>query len=195
MRRHARCRRRPRPWARVAVALAAAASVAAGGHGAVTAQSVPSRVPDIHFTPTRQAIAEAMLALAGTGPNDTVVDLGSGDGRLVVLAAQLHGARGVGVEIQAPLVALAREVAAEAGVADRVRFVEGDLREADLSAATVVVLYLSTTFTREITPKLRRELRPGARIVSQQFLLQDWPPDRSLTVEGQTLHLWTVPPR
>lgn len=154
-----------------------------------------SRGPDIHFTPTRQVIAEAMLALAGTGPEDTVVDLGSGDGRLVVLAAQQHGARGLGVEIQPHLVALSREVAAESGVADRVRFVEGDLREADVSSATVVVLYLATTLTREITPKLRRELRPGARIVSQQFLLQDWPPDRSVTVEGQTLYLWTVPPR
>lgn len=161
----------------------------------VRAQTPPARVPDIHFTPTRQVIAEAMLALAGTGPGDLVVDLGSGDGRLVVLAAQLHGARGVGIEIQPPLVALSREVAAEAGVADRVRFVEGDLRDADLSSATVVVLYLSTTLTREITPKLRRELRPGARIVSQQFQLHEWPPDRSVTVEGQTLYLWTVPPR
>lgn len=170
---------------------------ASGGASAAMAQPTPppARPPDIHFTPTRQAIAEAMLALAATGPADTVVDLGSGDGRLVILAAQRLGARGIGVEIRPDLVRLSRELAEEGGVADRVSFVEGDLREADLSAATVVVLYLSTTLTREITPKLRRELRPGARIVSQQFVLQDWPPDRSVTVEGQTLHLWTVPPR
>lgn len=158
-------------------------------------QTPPAKAPDIHFTPTRQVIGEAMLDLARTGPDDVVVDLGSGDGRLVILAAQQRGARGIGVEIQPSLVTLSRELAVEAGVADRVRFVEGDLREADLSSATVVVLYLSTTFTREITPKLRRELRPGARIVSQQFLLQDWAPERRVEIEGQSLYLWTVPPR
>lgn len=160
---------------------------------ALSAQSAAPRTPDIHFTPTRQVIAEAMLALAEVGPADTVVDLGSGDGRLVILAAQRRGARGVGVEIQPPLVELSRELAKEGGVADRVTFIEGDVRDADLSSATVVVLYLSTTLTRELTPKLRSELRPGARIVSQQFVLQDWPPDRTVSVEGQVLHLWTVP--
>lgn len=182
---------RDRRNARTALALAALAMSLA--IAPTFAQTAPARVPDIHFTATRQVIAEAMLTLAEAGPDDTVVDLGSGDGRLVVLAAQQKGARGIGVEIQPQLVAIAREVAEEAGVSSRVRFVEGDLRDADLSSATVVVLYLSTTLTREITPKLRRELRPGARIVSQQFRLQDWPPDRSATVEGQTLYLWTVP--
>jgi predicted RNA methylase len=160
----------------------------------VAAQS-PSRPLDIHFTPTRQAIAEAMLDLAGTKADDVVYDLGSGDGRLVILAAQRHGARGVGYELQSQLVALSRQSAIDAGVADRVRFVEQDLREADLAPATVVLLYLSTSLTRELTPKLLSELRAGARIVSHQFRLADRSPDRSITVEGADLHLWTVPQR
>jgi predicted RNA methylase len=163
--------------------------------GAAASAQSPSKPLDIYFTPTRQVIAEAMLELAGTRADDVVYDLGSGDGRLVILAAQLHGARGVGYELQASLVAQSRQSAIEAGVADRVRFVEDDLRSADLASATVVLLYLSTSLTRELTPTLLRELRPGARIVSQQFLLADLPPVRSVTVEGAPLHLWIVPPR
>jgi predicted RNA methylase len=178
--------------ARVAHSASALAFVIAAAN--VAAQS-PSRPLDIHFTPTRQAIAEAMLDLAGTKADDVVYDLGSGDGRLVILAAQRHGARGVGYELQPSLVALSRQSAIDAGVADRVRFVEQDLREADLAPATVVLLYLSTSLTRELTPKLMRELRPGARIVSHQFRLADRTPDRSVTIEGAELHLWTVPPR
>jgi cyclopropane fatty-acyl-phospholipid synthase-like methyltransferase len=155
----------------------------------------PSRPLDIHFTPTRQVVAEAMLDLAGTKTGDVVYDLGSGDGRLVILAAQRYGAHGVGYELQSSLVALSRQSAIDAGVADRVRFVEADLRTADLAPATVVLLYLSTNLTRELTPKLLRALRPGARIVSHQFLLADRAPDRSVTVEGENLYLWTVPPR
>ncbi|MGD9902529.1 MAG: cyclopropane-fatty-acyl-phospholipid synthase family protein [Vicinamibacterales bacterium] len=169
--------------------------VAAVAAAAAAWAQAPSRPLDIHFTPTRQVVAEAMLDLAGTGADDVVYDLGSGDGRLVILAAQRHGARGVGYELQAPLVALSRQSAADAGVADRVRFVAGDLRTADLAPATVVLLYLSTSLTRELTPKLLSELRPGARIVSHRFLLADRPPDRSATVEGAPLHLWIVPPR
>jgi SAM-dependent methyltransferase len=164
--------------------------------GAAAAAAQPASRPlDIYFAPTRQAVAEAMLELAGTRDDDVVYDLGSGDGRLVILAAQLYGARGVGFELQPRLVAMSRQSAVDAGVADRVRFIEDDLRTADLAPATVVLLYLSTSLTRELTPKLLRELRPGARIVSQQFLLADRAPDRSVTVEGASLHLWTVLPR
>lgn len=172
-----------------------AAVVATVVVAAAAAAQTPSRPLDIYYTPTRQVVAEAMLELAGTRADDVVYDLGSGDGRLVILAAQLHGAQGVGFELQPSLVAQSRQSAVDADVADRVRFVEADLRTADLAQATVVLLYLSTSLTRELTPKLLRELRPGARIVSQQFLLADRAPDRSVTVEGATLHLWTVPPR
>jgi SAM-dependent methyltransferase len=180
---------------RAMAAAAVVAWVAAAAAGRASPSQPPQRPPDIYYTPTRQAVAEAMLALAGVGPRDVVYDLGSGDGRLVILAAQLRGARGVGIEIQPALVARSRELAQEAEVEGRVRFVEGDLYTADIAEATVVTLYLSFGITREITPRLRRELAPGTRIVSQQFRLADWPPERSVVVEGAELFLWTVPPR
>jgi cyclopropane fatty-acyl-phospholipid synthase-like methyltransferase len=137
-----------------------------------------------------------MLQLAAVGPNDIVYDLGSGDGRIVILAAQKYGARGVGIEIDPALVARSQETARDGAVAGRVTFIEGDLFTAEVSDATVITLYLSTTTTRRLAPKLRRELKPGARIVSQQFDMgPEWPPDRTVTFEGATLYLWSVPPR
>jgi cyclopropane fatty-acyl-phospholipid synthase-like methyltransferase len=158
-----------------------------------TAQT-PTRTPDIHYTPTRQNIAEAMLRLAGVTKDDVVYDLGSGDGRLPILAAQLHGARGVGIEIDPKLVAIARANAVEAGVSDRVHFIEGDLFATDVSAATVVTLYLSTSLMRQIEPKLKSELRPGARIVSHQFWFQGWPADRTIRVDASEIFLWHLGP-
>ena len=134
-----------------------------------------------------------MLRLADVGPDDVVYDLGSGDGRLVILAAQKYGARGVGVEIDPKLVAVSRQIALEGGVADRARFIGGDLFTADLSGATVVTLYLSNTVNMRLEPKLKRELRSGARIVSQRFPIGSWPPDTSIEFEGERLFLWTVP--
>ena len=128
-----------------------------------------SRAPDVYFASTRQAVADAMLTLAAVTADDVVYDLGSGDGRIVILAAQKYGARGVGIEIDPKLVALSRQLAREGGVEDKVSFVEADMFTADISAATVVMLYLSTTINADLEPKLRRELRPGSRIVSQQF--------------------------
>jgi SAM-dependent methyltransferase len=153
----------------------------------------PKRTPDIHYTPTRQNVAEAMLTLAGVTQEDVVFDLGSGDGRLPILAAQLHGARGVGIEIDPALVAVARLNAAEAGVSERVTFIEGDLFAADLSTATVVTLYLSNSLMHQLGPKLKSELRPGARIVSHQFWFQGWPADRTTRVDASELFLWRLP--
>lgn len=159
----------------------------------VAAPAAQAPQPDIHFTPTRHAVADAMLVLAGVTASDVVYDLGSGDGRIPIIAAQKYGARAVGIEIRPDLVALSRDIAREGGVADRVRFVEGDLKTADLSEATVVTLYLSTTLTRALEPRLRA-LAPGTRIVSHQFRFRDdWPPDRTVTVDGNDLFLWTVP--
>jgi ubiquinone/menaquinone biosynthesis C-methylase UbiE len=159
--------------------------------GAAFAQG-PARPPDIHFTPTRHAVADAMLALAATGPGDVVIDLGSGDGRIPIIAAQKYGARGIGIEIRPDLVALSRQVASEGGVADRVRFVEGDLLTADLSEATVITMYLSTTLTRELESRMRA-LAPGTRIVSHQFRFREWAPDRTETIDGNAIYLWMVP--
>jgi SAM-dependent methyltransferase len=162
----------------------------------VHAIQAPGRPPDALQVPSRHAVADAMLQLAGVGPDDVVYDLGSGDGRIVILAAQKYGARGVGIEIDPKLVARSRATAREGAVADRVTFLEADLFTVNIAEATVVTLYLSTTTTRRLAPRLARDLRPGARIVSQQFDMgPDWPPDRTITVEGATLHFWTVPPR
>jgi SAM-dependent methyltransferase len=164
------------------------------GVPAVTQQS-PVRTPDIHFAATPQLVADAMLKLAGVTADDVVYDLGSGDGRIVILAAQKYGARGVGIELQPWLVEISRQVAREGEVADRVTFIQGDLFTADISRATVVTLWLSTTVNMRLEPKLRRELRPGTRVVSHQFPIGDWAPSQKIRVENEDLFLWTIPPR
>jgi hypothetical protein len=153
----------------------------------------PARTPDIHFVATRQPVADAMLKLAGVTASDVVYDLGSGDGRIVITAVQKYGARGVGIELDPRLVELSRKIAVDGGVADRAQFIEGDLFKTDISEATVVTLYLSNTVNMRLEPKLKRELRSGARIVSQRFPIGDWPPDRTVRFENEQLLLWTVP--
>ena len=153
----------------------------------------PARVPDVFFSPTRHVIADAMLTLARVGRDDVVFDLGSGDGRIVILAAQKYGAAAVGIEIDPRLVQISREVAREGAVFDRVAFIEGDLFTADISRATVVTLYLNRPTNLRLEPKLRQELRPGTRIVSHQFPIGTWRPDKTMVVEGAELFLWTVP--
>ena len=156
-------------------------------------QSPPSpQTPDIYFAGTPQRIADAMLTLARVTPDDVVYDLGAGDGRIVILAAQKYGARGVGVEIDPRLVAISRQVAREGEVADRVTFIEGDLFTADISAATVVTLWLSDSVNRRLEAKLKRELRPGARIVSHQFPIGTWTPEQTIDVEGKRIFLWRI---
>lgn len=154
----------------------------------------PARTPDIHFTPTRHNIADAMLRLASVGPSDVVYDLGSGDGRIPIIAAQKYGARGVGIEIDPVLVKTAEQIAKEAEVTNRVTFVDGDLFSADLSKATVITAYLSTTIMQRLEPKLRA-LAPGTRIVSHKFAMPGWPPDRTLKIDESELLLWIVPNR
>jgi SAM-dependent methyltransferase len=158
----------------------------------IAAQAPAPKTPDIHFAVTPQPLADAMLRLAQVTKHDRVYDLGSGDGRIVVLAAQKYGARAVGIEIDRRLVEISRTVAREGEVADRATFIEGDLFTADISSATVVTLWLSATVNRRLEAKLKRELRPGARIVSRQFPIGDWPPDRTLSVGDETLRLWTI---
>lgn len=158
----------------------------------VTQQAL--RAPDIHFTPTRHNVADAMLRLANVGPADVVYDLGSGDGRIPIIAAQKYGARGVGIEIDPALVATAKQIAGEAEVGNRVSFITGDLFDADLSPATVVTAYLSTTIMQRLEPTLRA-LPPGTRIVSHQFRIPGWAPTRRVKVDESELLLWIVPGR
>ena len=162
---------------------------------ALAASQQPKRTPDIHFVPTPDEVVEAMLRLADVGANDVVYDLGSGDGRIPITAARRFGARGVGIELDPELVAQATRSAKEAGVADRVRFVEGDIFESDISPATVVTLYLLTSINERLRPKLQKELRPGTRIVSHQFRMGDWDPEREIVVDFRPLFLWRVPKR
>jgi len=152
----------------------------------------PARTPDIHFTPTRHAIADAMLQLAEVGPADVVYDLGSGDGRIPIIAAQKYGATAVGIEINPILVEQSWRNANDAQVADKVKFIVADLFEADLSAATVITLYLSPSIMQILEPRLRG-LKAGTRIVSHQFPMPRWLPDKRVTVAESELLLWRVP--
>jgi SAM-dependent methyltransferase len=135
------------------------------------------------FVPTPWVILDEMLKLADIRPDDTVYDLGSGDGRLVIAAAERHGARGVGVERHRDLVLYSRTQAERRGVADRVKFVEGDVLEADVRGATVVMMYLLPRLVVQLVPKLRTELPVGARIVSHDYPLEPWKPDKTLLFE------------
>jgi SAM-dependent methyltransferase len=140
--------------------------------------------PDVRYEPSPPEIVRAMLELAAVGPGDAVYDLGCGDGRIVIEAALRYGARAVCVDIDPRRIAEARANARDAGVADRIRFVEEDLLRTDLREATVVTLFLSLDLNLKLRPKLERELPPGARIVSHWHRMGDWPPAREIGVQG-----------
>ncbi len=153
---------------------------------ACAASSTWNEMPDGGpYVPTPQLVVERMLELAKVGPKDLVYDLGSGDGRLVIEAARRHGARGVGVERDADLVERSRAGAIKAGVADRVRFLRGDIFEVDLRQTTVVTLYLLPEMMLRLSPKFRAELPAGARIVSHDFPLTDWPQAAMLQFDSE----------
>ncbi|HEY7041926.1 MAG TPA: class I SAM-dependent methyltransferase [Methylomirabilota bacterium] len=152
------------------------------------------------FLVTPLEVIDHMLGLARVGPDDVVYDLGSGDGRIVISAVKDFGARqAVGIEIDGTLVAKSRHNAQQAGVADRVTFVEQDFFQSDFSSATVVTLYLTRDVNLQLRPKLLAELRPGTRVVSFNFDMGDWRPYAWIRVEanGRALpvYLWVVPPR
>jgi predicted RNA methylase len=153
----------------------------------------PARQPDVPFEPTPEPIVYEMLEAAATTSRDVVCDLGSGDGRIPILAAQKYGARAIGIELDPRLVEISREVARDAQLADRVTFVEGDLFEASCPGATVVTLALSGAGNAKLEAKLRRELSAGARIVSRHHRLGTWNPERSIRAsDGSTLFVWIV---
>jgi hypothetical protein len=156
-------------------------------------QNAGHKQPDVHFVVTRQPVVEAMLELARTGPRDVVYDLGSGDGRIVITAARHFGARGVGIELDSQLVNLSNRRAREAGVGRRVRFLQRDLFTSDLSAASVVTMYLGPALHQRLRPVLHRQLRPGARIVAHGWDMGEWEPDARSEADGRYLFLWIVP--
>ncbi len=151
------------------------------------------RPPDVRYVPSPDSVVDAMLELAHVTAADVVYDLGSGDGRIPIAAAKRYGAFGVGIEIDAKLNRQASDNARKAGVTDRVRFVTQDLFDADIGQATVVTLFLLPRINQELIPKLKQQLRPGARIVSHQFGMgEPWPPEKAQDVNGLMIYLWTI---
>jgi len=159
------------------------------------AQTVPKmvQIPEVPYLATSDEVAAAMLRLAAVTANDTVYDLGCGDGRIVIMAAKQYNARGVGIDIDPERIRQSRENADRAGVEPRVHFEINDLFGADIHDATVVMLYLLPSVNARLRPKLVRELKPGARIVSHSFEMGDWKPDKEEKVDGQPIYLWIVP--
>src|SRR5918998_4192512 len=156
------------------------------------------RKPDVIFVPTPPETVDEMLRQARLKKGDVLYDLGSGDGRIPLAAAKQYGVRAVGIDIDAKLVEEASEAAKREGLDDLVTFRLGDMFAADLSGATVVTLYLSDRLNVLLRPKLLRELPAGARIVSHDFRMGDWPPEKSVRVPWKnlyrTVYVWTVPP-
>jgi SAM-dependent methyltransferase len=169
---------------------------------ALCAAAVAAQDVDVPFVVTPDKVTREMLQLANVKAGDYVIDLGSGDGRIVIVAAKHFGARGLGVEIVPELVAKSRDNAQRAGVADRAEFRVQDLFATDLSEASVITMYLLPEVNLQLKPRLRK-LRPGTRIVSHDWDMgADWPPDRTLVVDApdkpigrekkSRLHLWVV---
>jgi SAM-dependent methyltransferase len=157
----------------------------------------PAPKLDVVWVPSAPEVIHAMLELSSVGPDDVVYDLGCGDGEIVIAAAR-RGARGVGVDIDPERIANARRDAARAGVTDRVTFIEQDLFSTDVSPATVVTLYLLPELNERLRPKLLRELQPGTRVVSHDFGMGDWAPERAIEISLARVHrvfLWRIPVR
>ncbi|HEX6732121.1 MAG TPA: class I SAM-dependent methyltransferase [Pyrinomonadaceae bacterium] len=163
----------------------------------ITAISVSGQEPqldrDVPYVPTPQTVVDEMLKLAAVTNRDVVYDLGSGDGRIVITAAKKYGARGVGVDIDPERVKEANANAVQAGVTDRVKFVEQDLFKTDLKEASVVTLYLLPAVNLKLRPKLWSELKPGTRVVSHRFDMGDWKPEKTVEIDGSTIYYWVIP--
>ncbi len=158
-----------------------------------TAPAQPARTPDVIYVPTPAQVVQAMLKAAKVTKDDVVYDLGCGDGRIVIAAAKDFGARGIGIDIDPQRIKEARANAEQAGVTDRVTFLQQDLFESDFHEATVVTLYLLPSLNLKLRPKLLKELKPGTRIVSHAFDMGDWKPEQTLDVDGRAVYLWIVP--
>ncbi len=157
---------------------------------AVTA--VNAQEPDVPYVPTPSLVVEKMLDLAGVQPGDYLIDLGSGDGRIVIAAAK-RGAIAHGIDIDPLRIEEANKNARDAGVSDRVIFVEGDIFTADFSSADVVTLYLLNSVNLKLRPQLLEKLRPGTRIISHDFDMDDWAYDEFLYIDESSIYKWIVP--
>jgi len=173
--------------------------------GAVIGAPVLAPADEVPYIQTPGNVVDAMLAIAGVGPKDYVVDLGSGDGRIVIAAAKRYHARGLGIVYDRTLIAESRANAAREGVSDSARFLQQDIFLADFRDATVVTMYLLPEVNLEIRPLILFGLRPGTRVVSHDWDMGDWEPDRRVVVAApekivglkkeSTIYLWVVPAR
>jgi len=157
------------------------------------AQQKPLRAPDVPFDPSPRHVVDQMLKLADVHRGDVVYDLGCGDGRIVIAAAQQFGARGVGIDIDPQRIEESRENARKAGLLNRVTFRNEDLFEADIAEATVVTLFLWPEVNLKLRPKLLRDLKPGTRVVSYYWDMGDWVPEKQIPADGHAIYLWTIP--
>lgn len=148
---------------------------------------------DVPYVPTPRPVVERMLELAAPTGEDFLIDLGSGDGRIPITAAQRFGTRGVGIDLDPRRIAEARENARRAGVADKVEFRQEDLFETDISGATILTLYLLPSVNLKLRPRLLQELKPGTRVISHDWDMGDWRPDRTVRLGSKTLFKWVVP--
>ena len=160
---------------------------------------------EVPYIRTPQVVVDKMLDLAEVGPDDFLIDLGSGDGRIVITAAQMRGARGFGVELDPKLVEASNAAARNVGVAERVRFFARDLFDTDIREATVLTLYLLPEVNLQLRPRILAQLKPGTRVVSHDWDMGDWQPDAKAVLQGlakpvmpigaSTVYLWIVPAR
>ncbi len=154
--------------------------------------TVGQRGKDVIWLPTPDAVVARMLQMASVGSRDYVIDLGSGDGRTVIMAAEKFGAHGLGIEYNPDMVALSIRNAELAGVTHKVKFVEADIFESNFSQATVITMYLLPSLNLKLRSKIL-DLRPGTRVVSHSFDMAEWQPDQTITVGERKAHLWIVP--
>jgi hypothetical protein len=147
---------------------------------------------DVIWVPTPQSLVERMLQMAGTKPTDYVVDLGSGDGRTVITAAKKFGANALGIEYNADMVELAKRNAEKEGVGDKTQFMKADIFQTDFTKANVLTLYLLPSLNVKLRPTILN-MRPGTRVVSHAFTMDDWQPDQTDSSEGRTAYMWIVP--
>jgi cyclopropane fatty-acyl-phospholipid synthase-like methyltransferase len=161
--------------------------------GVSAQQPAPSHPLDVPYVPTPPSVVDAMLTMARVTSKDIVYDLGCGDGRIPIMAAQKYGARGVGIDIDPRRIQEANENAKAAGVTDKVTFLEQDLFTSDFHEATVVTLYLLPSVNEKLMPRLQKDLKPGTRIVSHAFTFGDaWPFERKEEIDGKTIYFWTI---
>lgn len=149
----------------------------------------------VPYVPTPQGVVKGMLELAKVTKDDFVIDLGCGDGRIVVMAASAFGARAIGYDLDPQRIEEANANARKANATDKAKFVLKDIFEAEIKDATVVTMYLLPSVNEKLKPRLLGELKPGTRIVSHSFRMGDWEPDQTKEVEGRTIYLWTVKAR